>query len=490
MPVGPVTPQPTEHAPHEGMPFNAPSHNDSNHLDVKTRHSSHGNRFLREHESRPSRSGGDYNQSHHSRGMFERDREERRDNRHSSSRSHQLPIQVERSNSSPSSNYANIAPLIKREREYHDSDRKPHQSSHSERRQRGYSAKRRERDYTVHSERDYTVENKRDYTVHSEGDYAVRSEREDHGRLEHMEHRASSPRHNDQSLRSFRSGQREERYEHHVEPHFIPRPPQPPRHHLQDEQHYRHSDDYLHPYNTSDRLRAPPYAPPTTHDPFERIPPLMDRLGGSPNPRAQSIQARLGPPRITEPLDNNRGLVPFNADVSFPRHPPARMTSHHQPLPDLRQELGGHCAKPPPLMQDMSYPHPLSPRQSHPIAGASSVYRSSSPIRRPHSPPRGVASPMKSAPFPSRQTPPLPDHPPPPLLSPPRRPPSPTTRPPSLSPSVLPRQRGSHHGVTRGHHSPSTKRTESPSHHSSPSRHPRHSTGLKSPSSDTGMCVV
>ena len=211
--------------------------------------------------------------------------------------------------------------------------------------------------------------------------------------------------------------------------------------------------DYSNPFIDNERFGRPPHPPP--HGP------LSDRLGESPGPLAHSVQARLGPPRITEPLDHNQGIVPFNAGP--PQHFRVGETHPHgYPLPDLRQELISHNSMPTPLMESNIF-RPIPPYQEEvpPLfrrPPSPNRHRSSSPGRRetPH------ISPIKAPPLSSMQSrspppgyPPLPPrrpplpvrHPSPPPScpqsltkhppSPPKHPPSPPRSPPSLLKSSL-----------------------------------------------------
>ena len=214
------------------------------------------------------------------------------------------------------------------------------------------------------------------------------------------------------------------------------------------------------PYAVKERLELPP---PDYSNPFlnsERFPPpshssLADRLGETPGTMAHSIQARLGPPRITEPLDRNQGIVPFNTGPPHHLHK-SEAHSHGYPLPDLRQALGGHNAMPPQLMES-SFPQTVSPYNSAPgHRGMSPPFRpppasvrhvSPSPRKDEHlispvrGPPRRTLSPPGYLPSPPRRPASPVRHPPPPVQrppSPPKRPPSPAEHPQASPKYLLP----------------------------------------------------
>lgn len=191
--------------------------------------------------------------------------------------------------------------------------------------------------------------------------------------------------------------------------------------------------DYSRPFLSSERFGRPPL--PSSHGP------LADRLGESLGTMAHSLQARLGPPRITEPLDHNQGIVPFNTGPSHLLHK-SEAHSHDYPLPDLRQKLGSHSTMPPPLMES-NFPRTVSPYDSGPGHGdmsppfrhppSSGRHPSPPPRRDEHwilpvrGPSRRTLSPPGYPPSPPRR-PASPVRPPPP---PAQRPPSPSKRPPS-----------------------------------------------------------
>lgn len=235
----------------------------------------------------------------------------------------------------------------------------------------------------------------------------------------------------------------------------------PPIHHP--EHRPRLSEDSFNsPYTVNERLGPPlPHPlPAPTQQPVPLFGPLAERLGGSPDATARSVQARLGPPRITEPLDNNQGLVSFNAAGPTPL---LSRSENRSPLPDLRQELDNFN----PMSRSMQSPQHLSSSSS----GAVPLFRHSrSPSRRVLSPVRGPGStsPTRRAPLSPKRVPfvsgrqshtPSPrSHPP----SSPKHPPLPTGRPPSppkRPPSPLPSKQ----------HSSSTKAPQSRS--TSPKRH-------------------
>ena len=243
----------------------------------------------------------------------------------------------------------------------------------------------------------------------------------------------------------------------------------PPVHHHHPPEHRQRLEEGYNPFTVNERLGPPPPHPPPapTQQPVPLFTPLADRLGGSPDAMARSVQARLGPPRITEPLDNNQGLVPFNADPS----PLLSRSDARSPLPDLRQELDNYN----PISRSMQSPSHLSGTSG----GAVPLFRRSrspsqcmvSPVRGPGSTSptkRGPLSPIRAPSVSGRQalspTPTSRSRPP----SPPKQPPVPTGRPPSppkLPPISSP--------PPSRHHSLPTKHLQSPQNRStSPGQHP------------------
>ena len=173
--------------------------------------------------------------------------------------------------------------------------------------------------------------------------------------------------------------------------------PPPPVHHHPPEHRQRLEEGFNPPFTVNDRLGPPPPSRPPpavpSQQPVPLFTPLADRLGGSPDSMARSVQARLGPPRITEPLDHNQGLVPFNTAGPAPLL--ATRSEPLSPLPDLRRELESYN----PLSRSLQSPPPhlsSGPSGAVPLFG-----RSHSPSQRTMSPVRGsdLASPNRRGPL-------------------------------------------------------------------------------------------
>ena len=205
-------------------------------------------------------------------------------------------------------------------------------------------------------------------------------------------------------------------------------------------QHFRHTmelqEDYNNPFYDAGKLL--PLSGPLSA-------PLSDRLGGSPAPRAYSVQARLGPPRITEPLDNNHGILPFHAVVK---------NEDSYPLMDLRQNLGAHSRSTMSLSSESSFPRSISPHLSE---GRSSLHLS--PVKYPTRRDQSSLRSQSLSPTPQRSLSPQRQSLSPPPSS-PRRPTSPP-RSPQRYPTL-----------PTGHPQSPTRRSYSPSPPPSPSRYP------------------
>ena len=251
-----------------------------------------------------------------------------------------------------------------------------------------------------------------------------------------------------------------------------PPPPVHHHHHHPPEHRQRFEEGFSPSFTVNDRLGPPPpsrHPPPApSQQPVPLFTPLADRLGGSPDSTARSVQARLGPPRITEPLDNNQGLVPFNTAGPTPLL--ATRSEPRSPLPDLRRELESYN----PLSRSLQSPPPHLQSSS---SGAVPLFgRSHSPSQQMISPIKGsdIASPNRRGPLSPVRVPGRRPLSPTPASTPRSCPPSPSKRPPlaTSSPSR--------------HHSSPTKHLQSPRTRSpSPGQHPSFSSRPISPAKHT-----
>ena len=539
VPVGPpggapISPQPVEQIPPRNFSsFHAPSDTRRPPLDARGGWSTNDNPFLsRDRESQPSRQ---FHPREHPDSL-RRDYVDR----------HNLPAPADARSSlfqrdeNPSS-WDNIPPLFGRGSETRDGQNRPeYHRSFS-----GGSAV--EREYSGDRERGGRAYDNYASSHHRSRPRSPKAEIPVKERLGPAQGR---PAHH------HRGTQREGRVsdveiiEHRSQSRSLHSPP-PVHHHHPPEHRPRLEEDYNHPYSVSDRLGLPP--PPPAQQPvplFKLNAPLAERLGGSPDAMAHSVQARLGPPRITEPFDRNQGLVPFN---TVP--PPLLARSETlSPLPDLRQELENYnpMSRSTLPISESGFPRSQSPHAQHlssssggavplfrrspspnrrlslPIRGRgstspgglspvrapgrqslspTSMHRSSSPLQprsRPPTPPKRLSSPHRRSVSPARHPPSRPLSPTKDRASPKRhassgRAQSPTSK--SKSPRRGEKMAEEHSSRSRRSsrvisppRSPSRtkKHSSSPSRHSRtsppPSRHSRRSSGrIRSPTSDLGI---